>query len=508
MTMNNNAPEKKQVTVAKRRRRRSSGVPVALVAALLAIVFFLGGLMGFAICNKTNTYRRQLDEAKAQIAQLENTLTMMGFSSEESSLDEWVFDDTGSMDEFGDLGGSLTTDAAGALWNDSSLIDGMLQATGDPVVVAEFDGGVLMSDEVIEPYNDRLTTQVFGFYDAAEVSGDTLSYVLQELVTEKICEIKAQELGLMELTDADVAQITADAESDFADQKRFYAAYVSTDGMTAEEADAAVADYLAREAGVTLEGLIAQRKENYWQEKLFDEVVKDVTVSDEDVQAEYDALLAEQTELFALYPEEYEFAAMSGQTIAYNPDGYRRVKHILLAFEDPADVELAASLTDQIAALNPETDMEQISTLQTELDALYADLEAQASSIIDEITAGASFDALIEAYGMDEGMDYEPTKSEGYAVSAASTARFSPDFVEGALMLENPGDVSVPVRSVSGVHIIKYVSDVVPGPVPMSTLTPALTSSLLAEAQEAHYIDTVAQWLQSANAKYYPERLQ
>ena len=74
----------KQTSVEKKRpaqrRRRNSGVPGALVAALIVIAMFFGGLIGFAASNRTNTYRAQLEEAQAKITELENTLTMLGFS--------------------------------------------------------------------------------------------------------------------------------------------------------------------------------------------------------------------------------------------------------------------------------------------------------------------------------------------------------------------------------------------------------------------------------------------
>ena len=507
MTETKTTPAKKKPAAA-RRRRKNDGVPVALVAMLLVITLFFGGLLGFVIANKTSDAVQALAAAKEQIAQLENTLTMMGFSEEKANPDAWVFDDTGTMDEMGDLSGAFSSDNSDILWSDNSLLAGMMELSGEPVVVAEFEGGELMSDEVIEPYNDMLATQAFGFFDTTASTGDTLSTVLETLVTDKICYAKAEQMGLTELTDADLAKITADAEADLAEQLMFYAAYVETEGMSEAEAAAAVETFLATEAGVTLEGLIETRKADYWTEKLYAEITKDVTVSDEELQAAYDSLLAEQKAQFTEYPLDYEFAIMSGMPIAYNLEGYRRVKHILLAFDDVAVAEQAMQLTDEIAALDPATELEKIGSLQEQLKALYTDLDAQAEAILGELNGGADFDALIEKYGMDEGMDYEPTKSLGYSVSAASTAQFSTDFVEASMILEEVGSVSTPVHSVAGVHIIKYVGDVTPGEVPMADIAEALTAELLIDKQDAHYVEQVAQWISEANVRYYPERLQ
>lgn len=505
MTMNKTTPEKKpQVARAHSRRRRSYGVPTALVAGLIAIALFFGGLLGFIVANKTNTYRAQLDQANARINELENQMAMIGFSGDSGDASQWSFDDSGVADEFGDLSGLTSSDNNSVLWGNNE----MLESTGDPVVVAEFNGGTVMSNEVIEPYNDELAAQVFGFNNAGDVSGDTLTNVIQTLVADKISYMKAEEMGLTELTDEDLAAVTAEAQTYYDSQKNFYASNVDTTGMTAEEADAAIDAYLKDEMGITLDAIIEDQKSTYWTQKLYDAVVKDVTATDEEIQAAYDARLAEQKEDFDQYAEDYEFAIMSGQTIVYNLDGYRQVKHILLTFPDSDTAVQAQTLTDSIAALDPEKDLDQITELQAQLDALYTDLDAQAQQILDELNAGADFDELIAKYGQDDGMDYEPAKSRGYYVSANSTAQFSQEFIEGCMNLEQPGQVSTPVHSVSGVHIIKYIGDVTPGEVPLDQVRDVLEDEVLATKRDEYYSEQVAQWIVDADPKYYPERMQ
>lgn len=508
MTMKS-APTKKKPAQpsGKGRRRRSRGVPAALVAALLIIAIFFGGLLGFVVANKTNSYRAQLTAAQERVTELENLLTMMGFSEGVSDPDDFVFDDTDASDELGDLSGE-TADDASVLWNEDGFVSGMLEETGEAVVVAEFNGGELLSTEVIEPYNDQLATEAFGFGDASEDSADTLQTVMQTLVADKICLLKAEELGLTTLTDADNAAIAEEMQAYYDEQKDFYRDSVDTTGMTDAEADAAVDEYLKTEVGITLEDLIAEETENYWHTKLFNEVTKDVVATDEEVQAAYDALLADQKTRFDEYPDDYEFAIMSGETIAYNLEGYRNVKHILLTFDDPEVATQVEDLYYQISELDPEADFEQITALQEQLNAFYTDLDAEAESIVAELNAGADFDALIEKYGEDEGMDYEPTKSVGYTVSTNSVNQFTPEFVEACMMLESVGDVSTPIHTVGGVHIIKYVGDVAPGEVPLDSIRSIIEAEVLADKQEAAYVDLEAQWITEADVKYYPERLQ
>ena len=501
----NATPRKKKNPQASRPRRRR-GVPGALVAALLVIALFFGGLVGFAVANRTNPYRAQLTAAGERITELENILTMMGFS-EETDPSAFVFDDSDSSDELGDLTGATGSDGS-VLWNEDGFVGGMLAETGEPVVVAEFNGGQLLSSEVIDPYNEQYANEAFGFNDADESSADTLQDVMETLVADKLCRLKAEELGLTELTAEDEAAIRAEMEEYYQEQKDFFRDSVDTTGMTAEEADAAVESYLETEVGVTLESLIEAERADYWYTKLFNETTRDVTVTDEEIQSYYDELLADQQQRFAEYPDDYEFAIINGETLVYNLEGYRYVKHILLTFSDPAAATAVEDLYYQISELDPESDFEQITQLQEQLNGYYTDLKARAEEILAELQAGADFDALIEKYGMDEGMRYEPAKSDGYRVSADSSSLFSSEFIEGCMMLEQPGDVSTPICSVGGVHIIKYLGDVAPGAVPLEEVRDTLAAEVLSEKQDASFVEQEAQWIVDADVKYYPERLQ
>lgn len=507
MAMKEAPAKKKAPQGTKPRRRRSRGVPAALVAALLVIAVFFGGLFGFVAANKTNTYRVQLDAAQERINELENLLTMMGFSEGISNPDSFVFDDSGLSDELGDLTGQVANTSS-VLWNEDGIVSGMLEQTGEPVVVAEFEGGELLSSEVIEPYNDQLATEAFGFGNTSTDSAATLQVVMETLVADKICLAKAESLGLTELTDADHAAIRASMQEYYQEQKDFFRDSVNTTGMTAAEADAAVDAYLRDEIGITLDALIAEETKGYWRTKLFNEVTKEVTATPEEVQAAYDALLADQKQRFGEYPDDYEFAIMSGETITYNLEGYRYVKHIMLTFDDPAVATQVEDLYYQISELDPTADYEQITALQQQLDAFYVDLDAQAETVLAELNAGADFEALIEKYGEDEDMKYEPTKSVGYTVSAESVNQFSDEFIEGCMMLESVGDVSTPIHTISGVHIIKYMGDVVPGEVAIDAIRDVIEAEVLADKQETAYVEQEAQWIVDANVKYYPERLQ
>ena len=75
-------------------------------------------------------------------------------------------------------------------------------------------------------------------------------------------------------------------------------------------------------------------------------------------------------------------------------------------------------------------------------------------------------------------MQTSPAKENGYPVSADST-NWVTEFRDAAMALENVGDVSEPVRSEYGIHIIKYVSDAVEGEVGLDAVRDAPERSSL-----------------------------
>jgi parvulin-like peptidyl-prolyl isomerase len=151
-----------------------------------------------------------------------------------------------------------------------------------------------------------------------------------------------------------------------------------------------------------------------------------------------------------------------------------------------------------------------LSDLQTQLDALKAasmeKLRPKLDEIQAKITAGEDFEKLIEAYGEDDGMKTEPTKTNGYYVSENSQM-WDDAFTTAAMALQKVGDVSQPVLSQSGVHIIKYIGDVTPGPVPLETIKDVIRDQALEQAKSDLYDQTVNGWVAAAGAKTYVDRL-
>ena len=65
-----------------------------------------------------------------------------------------------------------------------------------------------------------------------------------------------------------------------------------------------------------------------------------------------------------------------------------------------------------------------------------------------------------------------------------------------------------PLRSASGLHLVEYLRDVVPGEVALDDVYDAMKAETLQAAQDIAYEEHITNLLDAANVKFYPERLQ
>ena len=479
----------------QRRRRRREGVSVLAVIVLLIIALLMGAFAGYIIARKTDVHIHQLQDANDRITELENTLTLIGYPlGENVDPEQWVYDRTANDNALADLNGGDWGESEDDVWDDDSLLGATLPEDADPVVVAEFQGGQLLSNEVIPEYNDQLTTQIFSGHSADEVAEDTLNRVLKKLAGDKLIALRAAELGLTELNDDDLSQIRQQATANYETQLEDAVAFSEDPDETRESA----AQKLA-EDGVTLESVIESLKQSWWTQKYFEHIVKDVAVTEEETKACYDALLARQREEYTAYPEDFEFAHTAGELVVYRPEGYRAVRDILIPFTVD-DAEVVATLTEQIELGTADADA------QSQIDAMYETLEPTVREVQDKLNEGQSFAALMEAYGCSPALKEEPLRSEGYYIKSTSFVN-SPEYVEGAMMLEQPGQVSAALRSPAGLHLVEYIGDVTPGEVPLADIHDAVAAEALKQKQTEYYEQQRDALLEAAQVKYYPERL-
>ena len=128
---------------------------------------------------------------------------------------------------------------------------------------------------------------------------------------------------------------------------------------------------------------------------------------------------------------------------------------------------------------------------QAILDSVKEKLEEIEKKLAD----GASFEDLILEYGTDPGMENDATRAEGYAVHPYSIM-FDQNFTKGAAALEKVGDVSDPIVSQVGVHILHYLRDIPGGAVELTdTLKEELRGDLMSEKVGAAFNDLQEKWV-------------
>ncbi len=503
-TKANSVEKKKSSSKKNKKKRRKSGMALPLVAVLVAVALVFGVVVGYAVGRNASGSR--LEKAEARLKQLEAEEEAFQGESMNVFEEELTGENQAALNELSGQNTSLDEQASALMGEDALDGSGNAADGTQSVVVAEFEGGQLMSDEVSRAYEEQMTSYLFAGYSEEEISASLLDEVMHSMVSDRVLEAHAREMGLYDLTDEDMAQIEAEAEARYQEQIDYYRDMVDTEGMTPEEANGAVKAYLQEVEGVTLEGLRAEIEKDWWMDKIFDAITADISVSDEELQEAYDALLEEQTNNYQTYPEDFEFAQMNGETIVFNLPGYRAVRMLLLRMS-LEESDNAYALASQIQQLDPETQAEEIQQLQAQLDGCYADAQQQAEDILAQLESGADFVELMKTVGEDDGMKDPKLENTGYYISESSQL-WPQSIIDASMAMNEEGQISEPLRTEEGICILQYVGEVPQGEVPLEDVREYLLQDTLESAKQEAYQQQLDAWVQEANPQYYPERMQ
>jgi len=393
---------------------------------------------------------------------------------------------------------------------------------------------------------------------------------LEQLIESNVIEDKLAELGMDPLGEEEAAEVEAYAndmvdlykmlirfqnypEIETVEEEAERLAAEENPGepvatVTDAELDAMLNEELAA-IGYTYEYFADSQKIAVQQEMLREHASKDVVVSDEEVKAEFDSLVATQKESYDATPASYAYAQQNGLDLYYTPGGYRGVKNLLVMIDsekqneintlssdlsaaqntlnsgnaqieeleahnaegdheghDHGDIDAQiASLKEQVAAA--ELDVEEIQAkLDAAKEAAFAEILPTAQEALAKAAAGEDFDALIEAYGEDTGMLAEPAKTRGYLV-CDGLSLYEQNFQDAAMALANVGDVSSELVETSyGYHILQYTCDIESGVVEYTDeIKEAIHADMLSAAQDAAYDAAVTQWVSEAKVETFPK---
>ena len=395
-------------------------------------------------------------------------------------------------------------------------------------------------------YNAMMYSQ-FGYsYDMTdpEIIADAQNDVIEAYKEDLALTAKAKELGI-ELSAEELEEVKAKAQEDYDSIVSSAKGYVeNADGLD-EEALTEAAKKMAEEAGYSVDAYIESESKTKLNDKIREYAIKDVAVTDEEIQAEYDSKVAADKETYGENAGSWATAANNSTTLYYTPAGVRRVKQILTKFKDEdqtaiddAKQKLSDATTARSAAqakidsanetLKLEGDTDELKeakeAAQADLDAAqkeldeankalddanqavtdatdkaFANLDEEVDAILASLDAeGADWTAIMDEKNQDPGMK---DNEKGYAVAAGMT-NFDAAFVEAAMALAKPGDISGKVKGNSyGYYIIRYESDEAEGPIALDDVKESISSSLLSTKQTNVYNETVDKWVEEAGIK-------
>lgn len=287
---------------------------------------------------------------------------------------------------------------------------------------------------------------------AEEKSADIRSQVITYLINEKICYDKAAGFGIDTLSSEEMDEVEKEFDEKVAENVAYFGEHA--DYGTLEEGEVISDedkekrgneefDAFLAECSLTRDDLLMWQVSERVTQNLVKEVTKDISVEQSEAEAEYTKYIDAIKQLYADDKQEYETGSYS---VFWIPDGSRRIKHILVSFDDGTVTEI------RNARLNG--DDEGADKLRQEK---AAELDEKVTEIINMLDNGADFDELLKEYSGDlEGSEANP---DGYLV-VPDSATFMEEFTEAAFLLENVGDYRTAVTDY-GVHIVLYASDAV-----------------------------------------------
>lgn len=405
----------------------------------------------------------------------------------------------------------------------------LAEAAQSPDDVMATVNGQAITRAAFEEYEGNLNAYYtnMGYDVTTESNAAAIKEIaLMTLVQYSVMDQKIVELGLS-LTDEERADAEQEAREVWEETlEEGLAYYGKTETSTEAEVAALLVQVLSEleSMGYTEESYIEEAVLNAGYVKLENEMVRDVVVSDEEVLAYYNELVASDQVAYANDAAAYEqvqqmneLYLMFGYTdyytdLYYVPEGYRSVTHILLSVDEElltAYANLQATYEEQQSTLEEGGELTEEAVTAEEVENARLAIIASVQPTIDEINQkladGATFAELIPQYTADPGMNTAEAIAEGYAVHMDSTMWVT-EFRDAAFTVDNIGDITAPVVTEHGVHILQYVADIPGGPVELTTdLMEVLRMTLLEPAQSEKLNEVMNQWMSEAEIVYSDE---
>jgi len=359
-------------------------------------------------------------------------------------------------------------------------------------VVAEVDGEKILKGEFLDIYDQQkafwgITEEVEKDEQYKDFIKGMKEDILEQLVLRKVLEKKAMESGFT-VNDEYIEK----ARQELEDQLKEYADVLKEQDQEEQGADSDK-DYLqeARDmwngqlaaVGITEEEYIEMLAEDLMLDDFSEKMLEDVTVTDEDIEKYYNENLSKQKE----DPTQVQTAEIQ----LYRPPGWVRIKHIT--------IPLSADEQDEYYRLMQEESEEEADKyLQERLETI----KPKAQEAYDKARDGESFEELIEEYSEDTTTS---NKDEGYIIYEG-IGLFAAE-VEKAIFELNENEISKPLESPYGYHIIKLYEKLPEEVFSLEEKKEEIKEIVLEDKRNEKWNSLIEEWKNQAKIKKYERRL-
>ena len=275
--------------------------------------------------------------------------------------------------------------------------------------------------------------------------------VLEHFIGLGVLESLLREAGQAEFDDQTQSLLDQQAQQTYEAAWQQVAAGIRGDSpdVTDRQIDAFLADM-----GCTPEAYRQQPELELKNQRVLDRYCGEIALGDGEALAYYEqnyvSVCRERYEgNIPLFEQE---VLVSGGVSYYVPEGYRRIKHIVMAL--PEDI------AERLSALKSGSSAISQDAWQAMLDAAGKTMKPKTDAIYQALADGESFESQMRLYSYDTSVAPEDA---GYLIHADSVL-WDDGFLKAAMALEHPGDVSEPVVTTAGIHIILYAGDEPAGP--------------------------------------------
>lgn len=354
-----------------------------------------------------------------------------------------------------------------------------------------------------------------------EALNDYRKKILEALAKNEVLKQEAISKGFKEkLTEEDMKKLEEDYqkavkyyETDIKQQKeQEFAEDPDKDSKIAKAVEDDQKTFLENNEISSIEEYKNTLMESKAVELFEEELKKDISISDEDLQAEFQKLLNEQKGNFDNNPAEYIKKSQDDTAVVvYTPEGVRYVKHILIKISDE-DSSAISELQTQKTTAESSGDTQKAAEIQTQIDAkkteAFAKIQSKADSALKRAKSGENFDKLVAELGEDPGMK---DNNKGYAMHEKATGIYDEAFQNAGMALSKPGEISGLVPSSFGYHIILFASEAQAGEVSFESVRQAILDMLLKSKKENVIEDAgknlLEEYEKEGKVKMYPDML-